>query len=565
MWTSIHIRTLVVTAACLLFYNAIDMCSGAVQIEPNPTNGLNAVTEGDNVFLSCRVTGFTSDHTLSWTFDDQVISNESIIDDRFIRRGDDFLFHYDADVITTFVGYSYINWRTVSRFDSGTYSCDVLHRLSTPAEPDLVARKTFIVNVLYEPYDDYPKCTPDSEEIFVDIGQPLALSCISEEGNPRVNLTWERSLEGGDSRHLVGITSEGHGLVKTELSFVAVDTSLQNALFVCVMKPSVATTTSSMPRSCTTMIHVVLPDPVVSITPQVGMVTIDESIVFTLSSHLAVADVRWTTDPAIPATRTEARFINSTHVFRISNIEDSDSGIVVACTVLFKGDWIRTTATIVVRNDRFHPTISTTPTIPDVTLVRISSTGWMIACLAIIGIFILTVVAFIACFLIYRRKQQVSNPIIKILDRNGRTVSVSTEELNASTPNLNRVSKVVPADEQTMGPGEYMSYHRPEAEVTEYESLDYQKRGRNNPHKPLQRVAPRIPPTATSGVPLPIDAAGNAKEEGSNSEMDNPQYMTSGMYPGANYRPVKINDLPGDGVSRNSSVAEDDYLSIQLT
>ncbi len=512
---------LVICFVCLLSFGFCQTAEEAqVSLDISPPGP--EFDEGTNVYISCSVTGFNlNTNMLSWSKDGQRITRDDMILDEDLKERMDmeFYFHFDSTDISD-TAFSYLSFTSITKLDTGIYACEV-YQVETGARDTLVTFDTVGVSVLYVPSSEYPQCKPS--QIFIEIGQTSILSCFSEEGNPKVNITWERLSDVDEDLQHHSVYRAG--FVTSELVLSSVSLAEQNAVFSCKI------TGISPPRRCNVTTHVVLPEPLVTISPQVATASIGSSAQFACYSYLTMDNLFWLTDPRNIGENSNAHISSNRQVLTLTDLTARENGSLISCTFQYKDDWIRATAVLYVTEMTTTTTMMTTTTTP----TTINETGrttphsddnnlnstasfsvgsaiaWMIA---FILVTLIAIVGFITCYLKLKSKTKDNN-------KNKTPYVISNIGGNVNSEGEGY---------EVMETGGYMAYRAPTAPP------DNQQPAQTNSS----------------------DAQGPNRVR--NPTLDNPEYMRHGDYVGAPNRPIQIRNMSR---TSDATTVEPDYMRVE--
>ncbi|XP_072045622.1 uncharacterized protein [Amphiura filiformis] len=451
-------------AICLIAFGSCQIAGGvstSIEVDPTGTN----VIEGTNIFLRCTASNFNSNHVLSWSKNgERITRNDIILDDELKEQVEavesNSYFHFDSTAITTSAE-SFINFASITKHDTGTYECDIYEAGTGDVDILVTISDAVDINVLYDPSPEYPECTPDTE-VFINIGQPLVLKCLSEEGNPKVNLTWKRDFVNDNYQDTESVSAHGAGFVSSEFVIPRISLSEQNAVFSCRI---VVGSDPLMPRRCSVRTHVILPEPLITISPQIAMVFIDESIQFTCSSYLPMNNLFWSTEPK-DIEDYDIQLSSNKQVLTINDITAHDNESSISCTFQFKDDWIQVTAVLYVTEKIIEMTNGTTPAPDDSSMDSSgslsvgSALGWM---LAFIVATIIAIVGLVVCYLKLRSKFKSS-----VTNRTKTPYVINSI-------NVDNINPVQGDGYDTMGTGNYAPYHRQQRPLSTLENPEYMR------------------------------------------------------------------------------------------
>ena len=514
-------------------------------------------SEGDNVLISCNVNQFQPSYILSWSKDGQsIIRGETIIDDDLQNRhdGQNFYFVFDSEDVTN-SAYSFINFPSITKDDSGSYACEVYQ--VTEGNNILLISKSVDVDVMYFPSADYPKCSP-KDQVFVKLGEPLAISCFSEEGNPVVNLTWTRDFGDNNFIPVEGISSRGNGFVNSELVIPQTTLQEQKSNFVCSLNSLQKTL-----RICSVRTQIVLPEPLISISPEVGVGSIGQSVEFTCFSYLEMNAVFWSSQPEGIQTDSRVTISQNRQILTLSNITARDNDTVIFCSFQFKDSWIQANAFLYVEDALAKPKENPTNNIGSSSSSAVGSPlDWMIA---FIVVCLTVIVVSLIYFIRKRLKSKGSNGNADIVYDPGNEVPPYV---------INRIGGG-PHDSRSNESNEYLEGH-------DYSTMEVGENapsnggqnasapsdgrilGSQNRHRPLHRINERMPP-ARLNHPQERNESEAADEVrgGRTSELENPEYMTQGNFMASNApnRPIRIRNF--SHVSEATTV-EPDYMPVEI-
>ena len=136
--------------------------------------------------------------------------------------------------------------------DEGEYTCKVINSDLTPVSG---ASESVEAKVQFFPSEPSPECFPQQAG-KVKSGTRISFNCTSVDGNPPVEITWQKT----GSKEILPAAYEGHenGIVYSRLELVA-SKKYNEAVFICMISSSAFPDIKA--RTCTIGPLTVIPDP----------------------------------------------------------------------------------------------------------------------------------------------------------------------------------------------------------------------------------------------------------------------------------------------------------------
>ena len=161
--------------------------------------GKSQPEEGQSTCMDCMITYIAkldpSQYDIGWLRDEQQISHNEFISQSFAP-------HFSVKVIYDAhekYGGDYEIYRmwisNVTRTDSNTYTCRLEYTLD--GFKSTVSRDLDLT-VIYFPHEIYPVCSSNSQSFVFNVDVDMVFQCLSEQGEPDVNLEWTYDLKVGD-------------------------------------------------------------------------------------------------------------------------------------------------------------------------------------------------------------------------------------------------------------------------------------------------------------------------------------------------------------------------------
>ena len=232
-----------------------------------------------------------------------------------------------------------------SRNDTGSYQCEAR---SLPEDSE-IGSASLRLNVLFNPGKEFPICFPD-KEIRVRIGEQVSLSCMSENGNPQVDLMWYRQQDTNFDNVLplqASTSNEGDFITST----LTLTTTLQdtNELFTCKIISEHLLVNET--RSCAISVKVIWPSPAIAVFvyPSQQVVQVNSTAEF--SCHTAFPPDRepnednhleWT----IPSQINSSLVVMSENRLTILNVGLEERILAISCLVIFDDRWFEDTSLV---------------------------------------------------------------------------------------------------------------------------------------------------------------------------------------------------------------------------
>ncbi|XP_038068984.1 uncharacterized protein LOC119738253 [Patiria miniata] len=232
-----------------------------------------------------------------------------------------------------------------TRVDSAEFTFIVCRRL-TPGGCNVnavqLASNTASFTVNYVPGVAYPNCTSDGPQLpmgslgdgdgeRVTLGTPTVLSCLSEIGQPPVQLTWEKNGTG------VSTENENAGVYRYGKHTFTPSLGDEGEVFVCNMTPGL-TGPDYLSRTCVLGINVVS-TPAVEITYEdtKGYIIVGSTVVFTCSATTETSTVNattWTVPEELQNTTDRYEINDEQFTFTLKQVELVDNGVNLTCMVI---------------------------------------------------------------------------------------------------------------------------------------------------------------------------------------------------------------------------------------
>ena len=229
-----HFKTF---ASTLTWYTAIFFClvenchtqSAVLQLLNDP------VREGDNnAVLSC-------------TIYNPPVAEYHVIFARNLSHGGQDVIYMNDKVVEKWENKYYVYFRSqtevtltiwnIARDDTGKYLCQVVMYLGTPTYAiNTVASGTKRLDVLYLPDPTMnPHCAVNNSPTYLQLDGTLQLQCLSETGNPSVDISWIQ-YEGDHIKLTPTLSTDGDTSLLT--LNITLSPSYTCAVFTCVITSS---------------------------------------------------------------------------------------------------------------------------------------------------------------------------------------------------------------------------------------------------------------------------------------------------------------------------------------
>ncbi|XP_072030588.1 uncharacterized protein [Amphiura filiformis] len=277
--------------------------------------------EGGTVDIFClSYDAYIDNLDLVWSKDgDELTRNGTFIDELGKRPDIDLSYSWYE---------SYITIGNVSRRDSGNYTCSVHHQ----GEKYPLVVESVILNVLYYPKSEFPLCsvkpeTPNSQ---------LALSCLSEIGNPAVSVDWEIESAQVQVSEVPSTSNQEEEFVTSEITITSTQIRSKD-VFTCSLNSS----EFSISRKCSLHGYSILY--AIHVIPSSLSVDVFEKAEYSCKTNLThVIPIKrvWVTEPEVPQSR---RFFTDS-TLRIAPVLAEDNGTLVTCFALFESNNVRADA-----------------------------------------------------------------------------------------------------------------------------------------------------------------------------------------------------------------------------
>ena len=175
----------------LLFVHLlITVCGTLAEVQILTTAPVNPVKKGGILSIHCQVNGLEPGQSITLS---RQLKDSSQIDrlswDLAMTVQDERIFLAVRQLEDGSLVY-FLSVLQVTRADEGIYFCT-----ASASNLNVVAEEFIKIEIQHFPDDPYPECFPP-DKMQVEVGDLVAMSCVSEAGYPVVDMTWKRTGSG---------------------------------------------------------------------------------------------------------------------------------------------------------------------------------------------------------------------------------------------------------------------------------------------------------------------------------------------------------------------------------
>ena len=168
----------------------LTICGTFAEVEIVTTAPVNPVKAGGILSIHCQVNGLESGQSITLS---RQLKDSSQIDrlswDLTLTVQDDRIFLAMRQLEDGSLVY-FLSVLQVTIADKGMYICTV-----SASNLKVVAEESIDIEVQHFPDDPHPECFPP-DKMQVEVGELVAMSCVSEAGYPVVDISWKRTGSG---------------------------------------------------------------------------------------------------------------------------------------------------------------------------------------------------------------------------------------------------------------------------------------------------------------------------------------------------------------------------------